>query len=566
MEKSQRDLYCQSSDLFVPIPERAIDIRGFLHSNSVALSTPGSPYNTAPMRARNEFINDGAFTLDAYSSIKDPHLERFRALRKMSGEVRKGFKPKNPPLSLSMPYLISKKGRNAVKHRLPSQDRRRDKKRARRKMFLSAQLEHRGKTIGRRVLLPPLLTDQIVDARIIGSTDGSLGTEPEPEPEPEPGPGPGPGPELEPELEPEPDPEPDPEPESRQNNIPNELMASLPIPIFAHVLSYMDTSTMFGTVIFDSIFTHNTDPASHSSCLKTIKEIIRSLFMSKIFEAHWKNTIRVHRADRRRALDEGDMEVDVEGSNYAFELGEIDQDIPVWKQELDVEDELRIEKSDSELCKRHEEMMRFIFEFVIEGNVDALPKVEYAASTGSAIYGTAYDRNEVGEDNMGNKETRHAETPKILSPRATEELRLLNAALTESLATSTASSCIRIGLERVLGKALSLYDECFVDGNQAPPSSPIQLPPLACFELFGAKSALNSVASAISSLPLHKRSRIVNLNLDGCKSLKEAHFVSLIESLPNLKNLRLNGLICVGNDACRTIGSVRRLRYLGENG
>ena len=536
MEKTQKDRSGQSWDLFVPIPERAIDIRGFLQSNSVALTTPGSPYSTSPFRQRNDFINDGTLALNAYSSVNDPHLAGFRALRKMRGKVRVGMIPKYPPLSLSKPYLIPKKGlRKGMYLRLPSCDRRADKKKMRRKMFRSNQ-----------VLLPPVGDKALAQTMLTGLLLKVSDPETPGEDHPVSDDTPEPGPELEfAELAEPAEPE---RRETSQNDITNK-MASLPIPIFAIVLSYMDTSTMLGTVIFGSISTCNKDPASRSSCLKKVKEITSSLFMSKTFEAHWQNTVRTHRIDRRRALDEGDMDVDVEGSNYALELGEIDQDIPVWKKEMDEEDELRIEKSDFELCERHLEMIKAIFDFTVEENVDVLPKIDYAAFAGG-IYGPSPDEDE-GSGN-GDGEVRHSE---ILSPRAAEERRLLNVALTESLITSTVSSCISVGLERVLRGGTALLPS---------PSSSFQLPPLACFELFGAKFALNFVASAISSLPIYKRSKIINLNLDGCKSLEEAEFVALIESLPNLKNLRLNGLACVGDDACRAIGSARRLRYLGK--
>lgn len=86
------------------------------------------------------------------------------------------------------------------------------------------------------------------------------------------------------------------------------LLHSLPTPIFAHVLSYMPTWTMFSTILTSSITIKTGEQ------FKRMKEIRSSLRLSEMFERHWDFEVKRHRIVRGEKLNRGDMDVDVEVS------------------------------------------------------------------------------------------------------------------------------------------------------------------------------------------------------------------------------------------------------------
>ena len=248
------------------------------------------------------------------------------------------------------------------------------------------------------------------------------------------------------------------------------------------------------------------------------------------------------------------MDVDVEGSCFPYELGEIDQDIPVWKGEFDEEDNLRIKDSDAGLKVRHITMMNAVLSFVLENDLDKLRRTDYAIYARGEIKS---ERDEHPED-----EPKNIVDPVLLSPFEEEENRTLALALTESFLESFVSSVVRDGIERVLRASTGKEINAPAMATSSA-VAPFQIPPLSCFEAVGCQEAINWVAKTISLLSFNKRAAIHSLNLDGCVNLDEKTLVVLLASLPNLLNLRLNGLVsCVGEQACVVIGTLKRLRYL----
>ena len=202
-------------------------------------------------------------------------------------------------------------------------------------------------------------------------------------------------------------------------------------------------------------------------------------------------------------------------------MGEIDQDIPVWKSTLDAQDEVRIEKSDKELVERHIDM------------VERFADLVFGVASNEVDY-WKYDPD--GENEI--KKEDEVKTKAVVSSKVEdEERRLLELAISESLGEQTKEPVGHTGRS-------------------------FQLPPFACFQIIGAASALGAVIDAMTRMPEGKRKRVKSLNLEGCISLKEEEFMKLIKAFDNLMNLRCAGLTCLGADGCIAIGTRRRLRYL----
>ncbi|GMI52026.1 hypothetical protein TeGR_g7319 [Tetraparma gracilis] len=157
---------------------------------------------------------------------------------------------------------------------------------------------------------------------------------------------------------------------------PDSLFLSLPLSILAHVLSYLP-SPIVTHVIFSSFHSLHTRGGDWGAA----HEVCESMHQSRAFERHWTATIKQHRQTRSKAIREGDLHVNVEGSCFATELGDIDQDVPVWKSEYDEEDIVRIEQNDGLLLAEHIRMLRLLVGLCEERGAEVMPEVVEAAST-----------------------------------------------------------------------------------------------------------------------------------------------------------------------------------------
>jgi len=237
----------RSWTLFEAFPDRAIDVRGFLRSNQVALSTPGCPFHLSPGQRKQKFVNEGeGFTRKEYNPDRDPHLNGFRALRKLK---RIEGEKKYPPIELVSPYLI-KKGWRRGKYRLPSVDRRSDKKLIKEKMRLGTSR----KCLREKKVLPPVeplqtlkgpASDVVPCSAFVlpnfstknGLVETNLTTA-----------------------------------EREPREITNEMLLGLPVPLFAHILQFMHTPTIVGSLYY-SISSFVQSPLSQPYLLGKVKEV-----------------------------------------------------------------------------------------------------------------------------------------------------------------------------------------------------------------------------------------------------------------------------------------------------
>ncbi len=292
------------------------------------------------------------------------------------------------------------------------------------------------------------------------------------------------------------------EPRIRKEFEVTSLINILPLPITAHILAYMPGPTVM-TTLFTSIGSQH------------LPEVISSLWQSGALEAHWTATIAEHRRVRREALAAGDLKVSVECSSYPPELGDVDADIPVWKNAFEEEDHIRIENEDAILRVRHIRMFRHLLAILMGDEVD---HDDYENLLSMNIEGETTEEVE-GDEEKGEF--------------AKEEKRLLDLALKESL----------------------------VSEPTAPPTG-VVLPPLSCLSMFGASSSLNDAALAIVSAPASVRLNIRCINLDGCADMTSETITKLAAALPNLRSIRANGLEGLKPDSASTIGSLKNLKYL----
>ncbi|GMH92651.1 hypothetical protein TL16_g12410 [Triparma laevis f. inornata] len=161
---------------------------------------------------------------------------------------------------------------------------------------------------------------------------------------------------------------------------------------------------------------------------KRMKEIRSSLRLSEAFERHWDFEVKRHRIVRGEKLNRGDMDVDVEGSAYPNEMGQIDQDVPIWKKCFDEEDFERIEKSDEIIRERHVEWLRMFGDLCYgrEGR-DDLDFVKFC---------DGYEGE--GDDVNEEEEVEKEEEIENLNEVDEEEARLIKLAINESLAEAKA--------------------------------------------------------------------------------------------------------------------------------
>ncbi|GMH98326.1 hypothetical protein TrVE_jg12912 [Triparma verrucosa] len=494
-------------DLFTPYPTSSLSIPSFLRSQRLLNLSPSSPSNPFSFnrKSRSEFKTFPHLKLPHYDQGNDVHLKplKYRKVGKVKTEEGTWFNVEA--------YLVEGKG---GRRRLPKTERFRDyvdKRIGRRRGRKIKELRKGVKQIHVQNQTQEKQEDKVEgEVEVDGDEEVEIIKLP------------GPSPTAPPVVVPE-----------RSLSITRELLHSLPTPIFAHVLSYMPTWTMFDTIL-TSCVTSKTEEQG-----KRMNEIRASLRQSKAFEKHWDVCVRRHRIVRSEALNRGDMDVDVEGSAYPSEMGEVDQDVPVWKRCFDAEDFCRIEKSDEVIRARHVEWLRIFSDMCYGRGGRGAENMDFVSfSEGYEEEGVGEEVKEEVKEEGGQENLAEVELTEV----DTEEARLMNLAITETPTSATAAK------EKGKGKGTKQRS--------------LQFPPFACFEIIGAGLALGAAVKAVVNMPAEKRSRVRSLNLDGCLTLTEGSFVELLSVLPNLMSLRCSGLTCIGEEGCAAIGRCKRLRYL----
>ena len=492
-----------------PYPDRAIDIRPFLELNEIELKSASSPFNSLPSWHRDEFRLE-----------PPPRRQRNNQRRPLPATRENGMtlKGRNLPLAISGPYLITKKDGKLRLPRLKRSNTVLTRRRRQRKILrndedmpkLDASNNQAEANAEGDSLASPLAA--AVDAAPSAESCGESRASPCPSiPVTS---------EQEKSLS-----NTDESPATEKDVV--ELPSNMPIALISNILSFMKMRTILNCV-FEAIGSVGAvqRAAQKSGMLATTQEILASLFLSETFESQWLLFISRHRKKRREALDAGDMDVDVEGSAFPPEMGRIDQDLPVWKSEFDDSDRERIEASDRDVMNRHLSMVKHFIDFLMADDVAKLERVDYSVFLSGN--GEGMEANEKGENSSESKSS--APPPKT---QAQEEERLLELAISESLSDIKENDTW------------------------------VQLPPIACFEVFGGSAGINSVICALAaSCQLAKTAQIRILNLDGCVSLSEAGMVKCLNAVPNLVSLRANGARCFGEECAEAIRPLKKLRYL----